>query len=880
VKSGDILGPYQVVDKLGEGGMGEVYRARDTRLNRDVAIKFLPELFAGDAERLARFTREAQTLAALNHPNIAQIYGLEAQAGAGGAASALVMELVEGKDLSRAIARGALPVADVLHFARQIADALAAAHEQGIVHRDLKPANIKVRADGTVKVLDFGLARALEPVRAEEASESSTVTSAGLTRAGMVLGTAAYMSPEQAGGHTVDRRADIWAFGCVLYEMLTGRRAFAGKDLSETLAYVVTREPDWAALPRDTPPAVRRLLRRSLVKDRRHRLADIADARIEIDEVDAEQAATGSPGSFPRRERLLWIATVSALAVLAAVAVAWSRRSPSPATEIRVDIVTPASSDPTAVAISPDGKKITFVATNDGRSQLWLRSLDSTSAQPLPGTDDARLPFWSHDSRSIGFGADARLKRIDLDGGRVRSLANAPVFLGGTWNAAGDIVFVPFANGAVFRVSADGGEPAAVTKTQPSQSHHSPRFLPDGRHFIFNAVGAADQRGIHVGELGKDGARYLLDADTGGVCVGDLILFTRRNTAFAQRIDPVKLEKIGDPVPFAQDVAVAPFGNGQFAGLTGSADGTIVYRTGQAARAPIQFAWFDRQGRELERVGDPLPMILNGALSPDQKHLAAFSGGDIWMIDLLRTRAFTRFTFDPSVEFAAVWSPDSRRVVISSNRAGAYDLYEKPATGAGTETPLLSTPQNKDATDWSSDGSYLLYRSFDPRRGYDILAMRLADRTTFPVVQTDADERNGQFSPDAKWVAYQSNESDRFEIWVQPFPLPGQTRAGKWQVSTKGGTQVRWNPNGGELFYLSPDARLMSVAVTVAPDGQAIQTGTPQPLLALPGIDFGRQGTVLPPYSVAANGQRFLFTTAGIQANSSPLTIILNWRQP
>ena len=880
--SGTRFGIYEIVGLLGSGGMGEVYRARDSRLRRDVALKVLPGLQAADPERLARFEREAQLLAALSHPNIATIHGVEDTDGG----RALVLELVDGPTLEERVRPGALPADESLRIARQIVDALEAAHASGIVHRDLKPSNIKLRPDGAVKVLDFGLAKALEPVlAASDVIESPTITSAGATRHGTILGTAAYMSPEQARGQAVDRRSDIWAFGCVLYEMLAGNRAFAGKDLSETLAFVIMKEPDWTALPADTPPSIRRLLRRSLEKDHRRRLADIADARIEIDDAGRDEPGAKVEGAarplLRRRERLVWISLVAVLALLAVAAAVWVLRPAPQAAEMRVDIATPPSGDPISFAISPDGQKIVFLATTDSRSQLWLRPLNSASAQPLPGTDDARLPFWSPDSRSIGFAADAQLKRIDLDGGSVRRLASAPVFLGGTWNQTGDILFVPNANGSVFRMSASGGEAVAATRAQVGQSHHSPSFLPDGRHFLYYMAGVAALRGIHVAELGKEGTRRLLDADTGGVYgPGGVVLFTRQNTGFAQRLDPARLELVGEAIPVAQNVAVSPFANSLHAGLAASAAGPVLYRAGEGPRLPLQFAWFDRSGQELEKVGDPVPMVLNAALSPDEQRIAAFINADIWMLDTRRSRAFSRFTFDAAVEFTAIWSPDSSRLVISSNREGPYHLFETSATGAGTEKQLLATPQNKDATDWSSDGAFLLYRSFDFRRAYDVLALRLEDRTTFPLVQTDADERNAQFSPDGRWIAYQSNESGRFEIWVQPFSAPGSERHGKWQISTRGGAQVRWNRNGRELFYLSPDGRLMSVAVRVTPDGKAIETASAQALFPWAGADPGRQGTALPPYAVSKDGQRFLFATTPVQTNTSPLTMILNWRRP
>jgi Tol biopolymer transport system component len=876
LSSGSRIGVYEVIGLLGAGGMGEVYRARDHRLRREVALKVLPELQAADPDRLARFEREAQLLAALSHTNIATIHGIEEANGV----RALVLELVEGPTLDERLRQGALPLPESLRLARQLVAALDAAHQSGIVHRDLKPSNIKLRTDGTVKVLDFGLARAVEPAGAvPSGADGSTITSAGLTIDGTILGTTPYMSPEQARGLEVDRRTDIWAFGCVLYEMLTGRRAFAGKDVSETIASILTKDPDWTALPVATPAAVRRLLRRCLAKDYGGRLADIADAGLELDDAEREPfVATAAAPS--RRERMLWITALSATTALALAALMWRESVAPAAPEIRTDLVTPPSTEPTALALSPDGQKVVFVGTMEGRSRLWLRRLDSAEpAQPLPGTEDARLPFWSPDSRSIGFAADGRLKRIDLDGGAVRGLASAPVFLGGSWSQAGDILYAPFANEPVLRIRADGGEPRRATEAQPGESHHSPQFLPGGRHFLFSVAGPAERRGIHLAELDQPGSRRLLDADTAGIyAAGDAILFTRRGTLQAHRFDPRRLELIGEAEPVAENVAIAPFAAGRFAAASASAAGPIVYRTGPGGADRVGLGWFDRSGKRLEQLVDGQIVTLNIALSPDNTQLAAFQGADIWMFDLRRGAAPRRFTFESSVEFAAIWSPDGSRLVISSNRHGVYDLFEKPATGASPERELLRSPEWKDATDWSPDGRYVLYRSRGTTRAYDVHALEVATRKTFPLVQGDADERDARFSPDGRWIAYQSNESGRFEIWVQRFSPSGEASGGRWQISTTGGGQAVWNPAGGELLYLSADARLMSVRIRETADGTGIEHEAPQALFPIPGVNFGRQGTALAPYAVAKDGQRFLFVTSAHEPVVSPLTLLQNWR--
>ncbi len=647
------LGDYEITGSLGAGGMGEVYRARDLHLNRDVALKILPEIFSSDPDRVARFKREAQVLASLNHPHIGAIYGFEStiatpDSGAP-AVQALVLELVEGQTLANRIARGLLPLEEALPIARQMTEALEAAHEQGIIHRDLKPANIKLRPDGTVKVLDFGLAKALETGAASgikgganDALISPTITSpASLTIAGVILGTAAYMSPEQAKGRAADKRSDVWAFGCVLYEMLTGRRAFAADDASETLAFVLTKEPDWAMLPASTPIAIRRLLQRTLQKDRKQRLADISDARIEIDEAMREPVIRDHqvphvPGA---RERVTWVSALGLLSLIAVAALVWALRPSQLAPELRVDINTPPTTDPASLAISPDGQTMAFVGSSSGSRQLWLRSLDSESARALPGTEGASLPFWEPHGRSIGFFADdAKLKRIDLDGGAVRVLASAPMRWGGSWNADDTILFTPM-TGAIRRLPASGGELRQVTKLQPQQSNHSfPRFLPDGRHFLYYASGSPEVRGVYVAALDQPDGRRLVDADSIAASMTlDHLLFVRGTTVFAQELDPARLQLTGSPFPVTQSVIMGAIAALPIAAFSASTTGRIVYRAG-TTRPQRQFVWFDRSGRELSRVGEPDGgNPFNPSLSLDGSRLAfsrAVGGNlDVWLLD-------------------------------------------------------------------------------------------------------------------------------------------------------------------------------------------------------------------------------------------------------
>ena len=581
---GARVGPYEIVSALGAGGMGEVYRARDPRLDRDVAIKILPGAFASDPDRIARFQREAKTLASLNHPNIGGIHGIED----GNGVTALVMELVEGEDLSARIRRGAIPIGEALPIARQIADALQAAHDNGIIHRDLKPANIKLRPDGTVKVLDFGLAKAMEPAGGLPAvTESPTITTPAMTRAGIILGTAAYMSPEQARGNPLDARTDIWSFGCVLYEMLTGRRAFAGDDVSDVLASILAREPDLAALPAGAPASIRRLLRRCLEKDRTARLHDIADARLEIGDamarVDPDVDAV-PPASGGRRtgERLAWIGVLAAVTL--ALAASWTPafRPVAVASEMRVDIATPPTTAPQSLAISPDGRTIAFVATADDRARLWLRSLESGASRPIAGTDGAEFPFWSPDSRAVGFFADGRLRRVDVDGGSVQTIAIAAEGEGGTWNRDNVILFASLGS-PISRVPATGGEPVALPRLAQRGSDFSPEFLPDGNHFLYYVRGNPEFRGTYIGTLdGTLEPRRLLDTDSGAIyAASGHLLFVRQGTLYAQAFDPGSLAITGHPVSVAERVANNP---GRPA-VSVSRAGSIAYRPSSAGRA-------------------------------------------------------------------------------------------------------------------------------------------------------------------------------------------------------------------------------------------------------------------------------------------------------
>ena len=882
--SGTRLGPYEIVAAIGAGGMGEVYRAHDAKLNRDVAIKVLPDLVAADPERLARFHREAQVLAALNHPNIAHIHGFEESRASGpghAAIHAIVMELVEGEDLSQRIARGAMPLDEALPIAKQIADALEAAHEQGIIHRDLKPANVKVRADGTVKVLDFGLAKALAPEGASataDAMNSPTLTAHG-TQLGMILGTAAYMSPEQARGKVADRRSDVWAFGVVLYEMLTGRRAFEGEQISDVLAVVLKETPPLSALPADTPEPVRRLLRRCLEKDRKRRLRDIGDARLELDEppADASKDPTiiAQPAGVRRRERLVWLGVVGALVMALAGLVWWMLRPPPVPSETRLEITTLATQNPASFALSPDGRRVVYVATANGSWQLWVRSLDAVAPRLLPGTDGARYPFWSLDSRAVAFFADGQLKTTEIDGGAPHVLTTATSGRGGTWGDDGTILFATSASSGLERIPSSGGDRIAVTTLAAGQTaHRFPQWLPGtARQFLYYAGGEPDTKGVYLGSLDGSPARRLADADAAAVYLSPgWLLINQQGTLKARRFDVVQGALSGDSILIADDVMtndlLAP-------AFCASATGLVAYRTGAGVKR--QLTWFDRAGKPLGTLGAPDDTLIAPELSPDGRRVAVGrtvqGKSDVWIYDALHTE---KFTVGPAWSSFPLWSPDGTRIVFrATGEAAGFGLYEQLARGGGGAAARLKeiTGPTGYPLDWSYDDRYLLYSVNDPKTNQDVWVLPLkGDGKPFPFLNGTYEERNGHFSPlDARWIAYQSRESGQFEIYVRPFPIsPGQK-----MVSTSRGSQPRWSANGKELYFIAPDGKLMATSITVK--GTTIESGVPFELFQT--RIFGGGGEIIgrEQYAVSSDGH-FLISVALDDGQASPITIIQNWR--
>jgi Tol biopolymer transport system component len=891
LRPGTRLGVYEVTTQIGEGGMGQVWRARDTQLNRDVALKVLPDSFANDPDRLARFTREAQTLAALNHPNIAAIYGIEAHA--------LVMELVEGEDLSQRIARGAIPLEEALPIARQIAEALEAAHEQGIIHRDLKPANIKVRLDGTVKVLDFGLAKAMDPAGAMSgsASMSQMMTSPAMTQMGIILGTAAYMSPEQARGKPVDKRADIWAFGCVLYEMLTGTGAFTGEDVSDTLAFIITKEPDWADLPATTPTSIRRLLRRSLVKDRRERLSDIADARLEIDDArtspatDAHLASAANRIVQPAGWHRAWPWPAAALVAMLLVAVAglsvlYLRQVPAIEQPIQLMVVPPdnglfvddgfANSNPMMqFALSPDGRQLAFIASAaDGRPQLWVRALEASVARPLPDTDGAAQPFWSPDSRSIGFFAGGRLKKVEARGGPVQVVCSTANFRGGTWSQDDVILFSAGAATGLSRVAATGGLPPQPVTTldaaRQELSHRWPQFLPDGRHFLYSVrSGQAAHVGVYIGSLDSPTSTRVVDTHFRAAFAAGFLLFVREGTLFAQAFDARTYRTVGGTMPVAQHVGS---NTGNEEASFSVSEHHLVF-AGSLTVPSSQLTWIDRGGRILGTIGPPGPLA-SPALSPDESRVAVSrlqgDGADIWLV-VAASGAESQLTFDPSRNNAPVWSAKGDRLFFNSTRDGSSMLYQKLVNGTSPEERLLDDIGHTDMTSSASvDGKFLIYTRGSSNNITWVLPLVGAPTPTV-FAETLFYQTQGQLSPDDRWMAYTTNEAGGMaEVFVQPFPASGV----RWKISTTGGADPRWGRDGKELFYVAADGKLMAVSVT--PDAITFAPGVPQPLFDLHGPSaFNRfLGTN---YAPSRDGRRFLVNRIVGDIPRTPMTVMLNW---
>jgi eukaryotic-like serine/threonine-protein kinase len=862
--SGFRLGPYEIESPVGSGGMGEVYKARDTRLDRTVAIKVLPGHVAADPLVRARFEREARAISRLNHPHICALHDVGSQDGI----DFLIMEYLDGETLADRIARGPVSLTETLNIATQIAEALEAAHDKGIVHRDLKPANVKITSGVHVKVLDFGIAKIATAAAGADVSISPTVMPTAL---GTIMGTAAYMSPERAKGSEADRDCDVWAFGCVLYEMLTAHRAFEGDTTSEILANVLKTEPDWNRLPAETPDGIRRLLRRSLQKEQQQRLRDFREARLEIVDAKRATATARTRGRSGRWKQVGWTSALALVALITGMLGARAFRETPTASEVRLDINTPPTRD-ASLAISPDGLKIVSAGTSEDQSQLWLRSLDSPVPRALAGTDGASLPFWSPDNRSIGFFADAQLKKVNLEDGSIQTLLSTPSGGGGAWSSEGTILVSTNPGRPILRIPAGGGEPTAVTRFEsPRQRSQSfPQFLPDQRHFLFFVTGSAEARGVHVGQLDRLETKRLFDADTPAVYEANgHLLFVREGQLLAQRFDLARLEVTGEAVAIAERM--------NRTAVSASAAGPLAYRTLSPDSGQRQLVWVDRSGRETEKVVYPDTSSPGSTLSHDGRRVAVFryakGNMDIWTYDTGR-RAWSRVTFDSGDDIFPIWSPDDSRMVFGSRR-GEMNLYWKLLKDPpGSEELLLSTSEAKFPSDWSPDGRFLLYDAFSPKGSLDMWALPLEGaRTPFEIVHTEFNERMGQFSPDGKWIAYQSDKTGRFEIYVRPFRGPGDDVP----VSSNGGTQVRWSPRGEELFYLAGDDRLMAVPVRVRSNTTTFEAGTAR---WLSGTKMGGTdpNTSSRKYMVTPDGQSFVLNSTPEEATASPITVILNWK--
>jgi serine/threonine-protein kinase len=885
--SGTKLGTYEVTSHIGSGGMGEVYQAHDSKLGRDVAIKVLPEQFARDPERLGRFQREAKLLASLNHPNIATIHGLEQS----GNTHYLVMELVPGETLRDRIAReGPVPVEEALTIAKQIAEALEAAHEKPIIHRDLKPANVKVTPEGRVKVLDFGLAKAFAAESSSEDVANSPTLSMNPTMQGVIMGTAAYMSPEQARGKAVTKATDIFAFGAVLYELLIGKQAFPGDEVSDILAAVIRAEPDWTRLPAETPPSIRTLLRRCLRKDRHQRLQDAATLRIEIEDVlsgaaPAEATAPVALAQSPVWRRAMPVAIAVCLTAALAGSGVWLLTRPAPAPVVRTEIASSGASALSVqgidrdVAISPDGSRIVY----RGSGRLLVRALDQTEPQALTGLGAPRGVFFSPDDQWVGFVDGTTLKKVAITGGpavTICSLGSAP--RGATWGPDGAILFATQnPSTGLLRVSEGGGEPAVLTKPNGESGetdHWWPEFLPGGEAVLFTIVttGGTDNMQVAVLDLRTGVQKVVVRGGSQAHYVesGHLV-YAAAGTLRAVRFDPKRLETAGTPVPVIPQVVTTGTGAADF---DVARNGTLVYLPG-AGNSQFRtrtLVWVDRQGREEAIKAPPRPYAY-ARLAPDGTRIALDIRDqefDIWVWDLAR-ETLTRLTFDPTTDRLPIWTPDSQRVIFGSDRAGASNLYWQAADNTGMVERLTESPNGQWPTGMSPDGTRLVFR--EETSSWDLLALTLdKDRRAEPLVQGPMySERNGEISPDGRWLAYDSNESGRFEIYVRPFP---DVNSGRWQVSTTGGSRPLWARNGQELFYVAVDGSLMRVAVESGPSWRA---GTPAKLFDNTyAWEIGGTGLTGRSYDISPDGRRFLaFKPVATDETGAPnnLIVVQSW---
>jgi Tol biopolymer transport system component len=884
---GTRIGPYEILGAIGAGGMGEVYRARDSKLGRDVAIKALPDLFAKDPERVARFEREAQLLASLNHPHIAAIYGLEEVEGI----KCLVLELVDGQSLAERLTAGALPVAESIALARQIVDALEAAHAKGIIHRDLKPGNIMVTVEGQVKVLDFGLAKALENEAVSSTSNSPTLTFAAATQAGVILGTAAYMSPEQARGRSADKRSDIWAFGCVLYEMLTATRPFAGDDITDTIAAVVRGEPDWTLLPRDMPPMLEVYLRRCLRKVPKERAQDIGDIRLVLEGAFDPPVSPTPPGSAPmppaKAVRTAWLVPAALVLLVAGAAFAWwlkpaAPQAPAPVRRFALSTAPAALNIANAnrdVALTSDGTRLIYFAGQGSGRQLYVRPLDALAGTAVRPAERWFEPFVSFDGRWIGFNdeSDYTLRKASLTGGPpVTITALGTELLGASWGPDDTIVFAKREPGTgLWRVPAAGGTPVQLTtpdKTRGELQHSWPEFLPGGAAVLFTiqtGLGGRESE-IAVVDL-KTGKRKILGPGSNPkFAPSGHLVYGVEGTLSAVRFDPVRLETRGDPVPVLERVLTKSTGGADFS-IAG--DGTLVYLSGSGSSVRRQLAWIDRNGTRQPISAPPRAYVIP-RISPDGSRAAIDirdQESDIWSWDFAR-QTLSRLTTDSSFDGNPAWTPDGRRIVFASGRMGQLAVYAMAADGSGDAARLSEGPNPETPSAVTPDGAHVVFRRDAPGTGQDLLFLDLeGPHRTIPLLQSRFGERNGEVSPNGKWLVYDSNESGAYEVYVRPFP---NADAGRWPISSGGGSQPLWTRDGREVIYAGIGNRLMSAAVE---DGATFKAGTPRVVVEAPRFF----GTLARTYDVSPDGKRFLIieeTDSG-DAGAASMIVILNWTE-
>jgi Tol biopolymer transport system component len=866
--SGARLGPYEIVEPAGAGGMGDVYRAKDTRLNRDVALKTVKGAFT------ERFEREAKAISALNHPNICTLYDVGDHAGSG----YLVMEFIDGKPIA-----GPMPVDQAIQVGIQICDALYAAHKKGIVHRDLKPANILVTKQG-VKLLDFGLAKLTTPAGSGAYVPPSTAvvgdqqTVAALTGAHTVVGTPQYMAPEQISGGDVDARTDIFALGCVLYELITGQRAFDGKSASSIMASVLatTPKPIDELVPL-TPPALDRVIQRCLAKDPEDRWQSARDVAAELKWIAEGGSKVGLPAVVTvkrkNREHIAW--ALCGVAALAAIGfgVAWMKRAPQPQPVVRFPLPVPDGlSTPTSPEVSPDGRQIAFIATNaDGRALVWLRPLDVMQPRLLPGTDGARRLFWSPDSRQIAFTAEGKLKKVDISGGPAQTICDTPTGSDGSWSPDGVILFDGQDNDPIWEVPAAGGVAKVKVPSDPKKGIIAtgwPVFLPDGRHFLFMNFAANNEQTLMVGSLDSSDVTTLFKTQSRVLYTEPgYLLFVRENTLVAQKFDTKALAVQGEAVPVGEGLGVDAVG---LASFSASKNGVLAFRAGEVSGRRL--IWMDRSGKITPAL-DALSDYRDVALSPDGTRFAYDSSGngtqgDIWIRDTVRN-VTSRFTFDTGIAQSPLWSPDGRRILYTSKAKSAGDLMMKDVSGTREPEMVLSSVEAKYASDWSPDGKYVTYTIQTKERGFDVMAIPMTgDKTPIPIAATKFDELFARFSPDGKFVAYQSSESGRSEIYLQEFPEAHN----KVQVSTSGGGAVYWRKDGKELFYRN-GPRVMAVPIQTSP---TVTIGTPTELFQAP---FAQGVTVRSRLTPAADGQRFLILASPNRELSQPASVVLNWTE-